>query len=121
MDMENAQYPTKPDAYGWFFDSAGDQSLEIETRVDEDENVFKRVRLTKGRVATLRELTGKETKTAGMIGGKDQGKIMHAYIALCAEIVDATGVKVNFVAEDLDGWKGKDLNRLQTAAGQLNF
>ena len=114
-------YPTQADADGWFFAAEGDQALCIETRTDADENVFKRVALTRGRTAILRELTSKESKTAQSIGGKNQDLVLDAYLALCATITDTDGTIEKFVAEDIEGWKAKDTNRLRTAAYQLNF
>lgn len=113
-------YPTVADADGWFFESEGQEVLGIETR-NEDDDVFKKVQLSKGRVAILRELTGKETATASKMAGKNPDNMLNAYIAIGTTIFDKDGNAVKFVMEDIAGWKAKDSNRLQVACQQLNF
>lgn len=114
-------YPTPQDADGWFYENEGQHALEIETRVDAEENIFKRIQLTKKRVAIMRELNNKETKTAAVMAKNKQDKLLNAYIAMSTTVTDAAGNKVSFVMEDLDMWKGKDTNRLDVACQNINF
>jgi hypothetical protein len=121
QDEQEVVYPTTPDENGWYYNDAGEKELEIETRQDEDGNTNKRVKLSGGRVAIVKELTGKENKKAKVIAGKDKELFMPAVVALSTTITDKNGKTVAFVAEDLDGWKAKDVNRLTAATSVLNF
>lgn len=117
-------YPTTPDAEGWYTVDEGEEALEIETREDDDECVYKRVKLSKGRTAVVRELGGKEMKQAQTMVGKDPQKLVDAYVFLSTTITDKDGKKYPFVMEDLEDvrkFKGKDYNRLTTAAAMINF
>ena len=124
------QYPSVAGPDGYFYENAGMFALNIEKRVDaETDDITMRVKLSGGRTAVVRELTGKENKTAAKIAGitnsknqnANQDKMMNAMIFLSTTITDKDGNKVKFVAEDLDSWKGKDMNRLNTANNLLNF
>jgi len=114
-------YPTKPDAEGWFIENEGQAALNIESHVSESGDMLKRVKLSGGRTAIVRELTGKENNSAVKIAGKKQDLLLPAMIAIATKIIDKDGNEIKFVAEDLDGWKAKDVNRLSTACSQLNF
>ena len=132
--MENQEvvknYPTQPDAEGYQFLSEEDEAMEIETRNDDDENVFKRVKLSKGRTAVIRELGPKEMKQAMTMIGKGQGgkpntdNLPDAYVALSTTITDSKGEKWVFVMEDLmdaKKFKGKDYGKLLAACTSINF
>lgn len=121
VNTEGLKFPSQPDKEGWFYESETNFTLGIETREDEQENAYRRVRLTKGRTAVLRELTSTESKKGAQIAGNSPEKLVDAYVALCATITDRDGKPVKFVMEDLDGWKAKDTNKLQVACNQLNF
>lgn len=114
-------YPTTPDAEGWYYENEGEAALETETRVDDEGNIFKRIRLKGGKVATMRELNKKESDKAALIAGKNKDMLMCAYIAIGTTIMGKDNTPIKFVAEDLDLWKAADTNRLQAAAAKLNF
>lgn len=118
---QEVKYPTNPDENGWYYHDDGEHELKIERREDDAGDQFMRVQLSGGRVAIVRELTGKENKKAKVIGGKDKDLIMAAMVTLSSTVTDRDGKKVAFVAEDLDSWKAKDSNRLITACTILNF
>ena len=113
-------FPTAANAEGWYYENEGQKALGIETR-DDDGSIFKRVSLSGGRTAVLRELTGKEMKIAGKIAGRDQDKVEYAMVALASSITDKDGNTVKVVAEDLDNWKARDINRLVAANNDINF
>ena len=123
-------YPTAQDADGWFYEDEAQELMQVETRVDADENTFKRVAMSKGRTAIVRELTGGEMKMAQTMIGKDHkgqpnvANLPDAYAFLATKVVNRDGSECKFVMEDLTAgqiFKGKDYNRLTTAASMLNF
>ena len=124
VEEKEITYPTKPDADGFYYEDEGEAALEIETCMTGDD-IKKRIKLTRGRTAIMRELTKKESDQAAQIAGAgkkvNQGRIIAAYIACSTTSTDKDGKKLTFVAEDLDGWKTRDTNRLEAAAAKLNF
>ena len=121
MEGVEKVYPTKADDQGFYFEDRANEEIGIETKVDADDNVTKRVTLSGGKTAVLRELTTVEARKARKIAGDKEELAMPAFIALCAQVWDKDGKEIKFVAEDLDNWKAKDTNRLITACSQLNF
>lgn len=128
--IETKVYPTPADVEGWQYMNEEDDAMGIETRTDEDECVFKRIQLSKGRSAVIRELGPKEMKLAmTMIGKNAQGKantdnLADAYVALSTIITDSKGDKYPFVMEDLMDarkFKGKDYGKLLAACTSVNF
>lgn len=127
------QYPSIADADGWFYENEGQAALQIETRVDADtEDTEKRIKLSRGRIGIMRELTRKENNTAKTIAGINgknanvqspalQDKAMAAMIAVGTKFYDKDGNELKYVMEDILEFKGKDSNRLDAACGSLNF
>jgi hypothetical protein len=118
---EEIVYPTQPDADGYYYDNEGEKALETETRIDDNGDIVKRIKLRGNRTAIMRELTKKDSDKAATIAGKDKNMLLAAYIAQGTVITDKDGNKVPFVAEDLAAWKSADTNRLEAAAAKLNF
>lgn len=127
------QYPSIADTDGWYYESEGQAALQIETRVDsETEDTEKRIKLSRGRIGIMRELTRKENNTAKTIAGLNgknsnvqnpalQDKAMAAMIAVGTKFYDKDGKELKYVMEDILEFKGKDSNRLDAACGSLNF
>lgn len=131
LNEEVKAYPTPADANGYRFDNEEDEAMGVETRYDaETDCTFKRVQLTQGRTAVIRELGAKEMKLALKMIGNVPGnraamdKLPDAYVALSTTITDAKGEKYSFVMEDLEDvkkFKGKDYNKLVAACTAINF
>jgi hypothetical protein len=126
-DDEDETFPTLPDADGWHYENAGMKQLGIATKEDEAGDIFKRVELSRGRRAEMRELSKKEAQKAASLVGKNgtrkqqEERLEAAYIFCASKFTDVAGKPLNYVLEDILEFKAKDWNRLSAANGSLNF
>ena len=111
-------YPTLPDADGFYFENENEELLAITTKEYENGNLVKKVPLKKGRFAIVRELDQKEMKKVREIAGdgKDQQRFSASMIAMCTRIDDK-----DLIMEDVLEYKAKDFGRISMAAQALNF
>ncbi len=109
-------YPTKPDSDGFYFEDETDESMQVMTKVYENENAIMKVLLRRGRIAIVRELTGDEILTASKPAGKDQAKVQPAIAAYATKIDDKP-----LLMEDLLAMKAKDYLKIMYASNALNF
>ncbi len=116
-DAEVKTYPTQPNSDGFFFEDEGNEALGIESKVYENGNEIRRVKLSNGKIAIVRELTGLETGLGVQrLCGDKQENYLFALISIATK-VDDTG----YTMEEIKEMRGKDFRKLQVASGQVNF
>jgi phosphoribosylamine-glycine ligase len=113
---ETINYPTKPDAEGWFVNDEDEAQEKIQTRVYDNNNTVKRVTLSNGKIATVRETIGKDMKQITMLMNKDQSKYQLAAITVATTI---DGEKQTL--EYFEAMKTKDLSKIMLMSAVLNF
>ena len=119
METNEKNYPTAPDANGFYFEDSMDEAREISTKRYDNGNLIKSVRLRQGKIAIVRELDRKELLKMYEIagdGGNDNTRVIAAMISLATKIDDK-----EIIMEDVLEYKAKDFARLSTAAQSLNF
>ena len=109
-------YPTTPDAEGFYYENEGEELLEIATKMYDNDCYVKRVVLKKGKVAMVREITGKELLEAKQPAGKSIELVEPAIAAYSTKIDD-----VQLLMPQLLDMKAKDYSRIIHASNQLNF
>lgn len=110
---------TKPE---WFFENSDDELMQVETKVYENGNKVKRVKLSTGKYAQARELTGKDMRKVDQISGGKKDEYLPALMITSTVITDeAGGITIGITMEELDDMKGKDYNMIKTLATMLNF
>jgi uncharacterized protein YbjQ (UPF0145 family) len=108
-------YP-KTTTDGFEYSDESEEALGIETKTYENGNLVKRVKLTDGRIAIIRELNGKDVELSSRIHGNDKDKVL---MAMCSV---ATRINENaIVIEDLELMKAKDYQKIRIACALLNF
>lgn len=116
---ENAEVKTYPlpTSDGFFFEDEGNEVFKIESHVYENGNEVRRVTLSTGKVAIVRELNGLETgRDVERLCKGERENYQFAMIAIATKIGD-TGLTM----EDVKEMKGKDFTKLQVANAQINF
>jgi hypothetical protein len=121
--MQNAEetevvksFPTTPDGDGYFFESDTDEQMGIRTKIFENGSKTKTVTLPDGKVAVVRELIGRDTKSIARFQGNDQERYVNAAVAVATTI---DGKPETF--EYYQGLKLKTLSKLISMCGDLNF
>lgn len=115
-NQEKPTFPTPVDADGYFFYEETDKELGIRTKVFENGNTTKTVSLSDGKMAVIRELTGRDMKAISRYQGQDQERYMLSAIAVATTI---DGKPETF--EYFEGMKLKSLNRLMAMFQSINF
>lgn len=111
-----ATYP-KPTSDGFFFEDSNFELLGIESKQYENGHEVRRVKMSNGGIAIVRELTGKESGLdVQRLSGGDKEEAQFAMIALSTTI---NGTPITM--EDVKEMRGKDFNKLRVAMGQINF
>jgi len=106
MKKEQATtFPTAPDADGFFYETEDEQEMGIETKIHKNDNKVKRAVLDGGKIAIVRELTG-----------KDQEKYTMSGIAVATTINES---KQTY--EFFEAMKMKSYNKLLAMFYALNF
>ena len=117
MKKEQATtFPTAPDADGFFYETEDEQEMGIETKIHKNDNKVKRAVLDGGKIAIVRELTGKDTKDIARFMGKDQEKYTMSGIAVATTINES---KQTY--EFFEAMKMKSYNKLLAMFYALNF
>jgi hypothetical protein len=109
-------YPSIPAEDGFFYESEDEEALKIETKIHENGNKTKKTILQNGKVAIVRELSGRDTKAVTRFVGKDEERFQTAGITIATTI---DGKPETF--EFFEGLKWKDSNRLLMMFSELNF
>lgn len=113
---EAATYP-KPTSDGFFFDDEPDELLGIESKTYENGHEVRRVKLSNGESAIVRELSGKEIGIdVKRLSENNQEKAQFAMIALSTTI-NGRAITMEEVME----MRGKDFSKLRVAMGKINF
>jgi hypothetical protein len=117
-------FPTAPDEEGFFTESEYDDVLDIRTKVYENGNKVKKVPLSGGRTALVRELIGRDSRKAKDLvstyarrNGKEDEEDYADAVAALATKVDGQDI----IFEDFLGYKMMDYTRIKVAAQSLNF
>ena len=117
-------FPTAPDEEGFFTESEYDDVLDIRTKVYENGNKVKKVPLSGGRTALVRELIGRDSRKAKEIASTHSRKNGKEDEEDYADAVAALATKVegqDIIFEDFLGYKMMDYTRIKHAAQSLNF
>ena len=102
---------------GFYYDDNTNESMGIESQKYENGKEVRRVSLSNGLKAIVRQLTGNEIgKEVVRITGKNQDDYQFAMVAVSTKI-DDRGMTIEDVKEML----GKDYLKLQVANSQINF
>lgn len=112
---EAATYP-KPTSDGFFFEDAANETLGIESKEYENGKIVRRVKLSNGQTAIVRELTGREINQGVQRLATTKEDYQVAMMAI-ATTIDQKQI----VMEDLLEMRGRDFTRLQVANAQVNF
>jgi hypothetical protein len=107
---------TKEQELKFYFADKDDEVMGIETHVYPNGNMIKRLKLSNGKSAVIRELKGMDMTEVEKLTDGDTSKVFPAIIAVATKI-DGAGI----VMEDVLQYKAKDYNRLKIAASALNF
>jgi len=118
IDESVKTYPTPKDQDGFFFEDEAEEARGIKTRIYENGNRVKNVTLSNGKVAIVRELTGKEVMEARKYdGGKaDDARIVNIVAAIATNIDGK-----NIVPEDLETFKARDFLKITSCSVLLNL
>lgn len=100
----------------FFFENEEEKAMGIETATYPNGNIVKRVKLSDGREAIVRELTGKDMKRSDIIAGGKQENAIPALMSLSTKI---DGFEIPM--EDYDRMKAKDYAKIKFATTLLNF
>ena len=113
---EKDNFPSSPDAEGFYFESSDDAEMGVMTRKYENGNLVKRVIDKDGKVFIVRELSGRDQKHITRFADGEKEKVVLAGLTV-ATTVD--GKPETF--EYFEGMKMKFLNKLVYAHTELNF
>jgi hypothetical protein len=116
IEKKAAMYPSTPDADGFYFENEEEMTVGVTTKKYENGNVVKRVVFPDGKIAIVRELTGKDQKLINRFSGQDEEKIMLAGVTV-ATMIDGKAETYEF----FEAMKLKFLNRLVFCFRELNF
>jgi hypothetical protein len=108
-------YP-KPTTDDYCFLDETDEAMGVETKKYENGNEVKRVTLSSGKIAQVRELKAWEMEESSRLHQNDKEKITMAVAALSTTIDD-----VKVVYEELRQMKGKDWLKIKYAVALINF
>ncbi len=100
----------------FYFADKDDEAMGIETYVYPNGNMIKRLKLSTGKTAVVRELKGVDMTEVEKLTDGDTSKVFPAIIATATKLDGAF-----IVMEDVLQYKAKDYNRLKIAASALNF
>lgn len=122
MATENTEiiYPTTTDADGFYYEDEVDEARDIQTKEYENGNLIKKVKLSRGKVAIVRELMSSDVSKAYQLAGaknKEDRRVVAAMISLAVTIDE----KPVMMEDVLDTMKAKDYMRLASANAALNF
>lgn len=115
MNTENT-FPTTADADGFFIESDSDNVMNIYTKLYENGNKVKKVTLSTGKVAIVRELLGEETKNITRFMDKDPERYQMAGITVATKVDDQLQP-----IEFYEKMKMRDFNKLLSMYQDLNF
>jgi hypothetical protein len=116
-DELNKIYPTTPDAEGLYYANEADEAMAITTKDYDNGNRIKRIPLSTGKVAIVRELMGHEVLKYQRIADGDREMVLPAMIAVSTKIDGQ-----EMIVEDyLHKVKAKDYTKIMLACQDLNF
>jgi len=116
--MEQDQVFPKPTSDGFCYLNEEDELLGIESKTYENDKEVKRVILSKGRKAIIRELAAWEMEDTGkVVKNEKNGDGTLMAIAAAATTIDDKKI----VFEDVKFMKAKDWTKIKTAVARLNF
>lgn len=98
------------------FANDDEKVMGIETAVYENGNTIKRIKLSNGKTAIARELTGLEMKRLEGVSGGKRDDIWPSMMHLAVK-VDGQPLPI----EDFDLMKAKDWSKIKFAVSDLNF
>lgn len=119
------QYPTVPNAEGWYYSTEEEENDGILTKVDDTDYATKKFVTKEGDVVKVRELTGGETMKAKQIAGikakkvadpTDGDRIQYAMVELAVTINDQ-----KIFADQVPYMKSKVLTKILGIVTELNF
>jgi hypothetical protein len=114
--MNTEQTYPKPTTDDFFFLDDTDEAMCVETKKYENGNEVKRITLSSGKVAVVRELKAWEIEESSRLHQNDKEKYIMAIAAL-ATAIDNEKV----IYEDLRQMKGKDWTKIKYAVASTNF
>ncbi len=109
-------YPTPVDEEGFFYETEEEELIGVETKTYENEKQVKRVKLRKGKIALVREITGEELMEAKQVAGKNANKVEPAIAAYATKIDN-----VQVLMPELLAMGAKDYSLIVYASNALNF
>lgn len=101
---------------GYQFLDETDEAMGIASKKYENGNEVKRIKLSDGRIATVRELPAWEMEESEKFHENKANQVTMGVATMCTQI---DGKNVAF--EDLKFMKGKDWNKIKVACATLNF
>ena len=113
--MEQANFPKNSTDEFQYLDES-EEALGLETKTHENGHQVKRVKLSNGSVAIIRELNGKDVEFTSRLHNNEKEKVIMSMTAVATKI-DGQDI----VIEDLEVMKAKDYNKLRMACALLNF
>lgn len=116
--MEQNQPTTYPlqTTDGFFFADDTDEAMGIESKVYENANEVRRIKLSTGKYAIVRELKAWEVEESSRLHQNEKEKYIMA-IATIATTIDEQ--KITY--EDLKFMKAKDWTKIKSAVAAINF
>lgn len=112
---QSRKYPTPKDEEGYYYQDKSDELMGIETR-DEEGGISKRVTLSNGKKATVRELLAEDDIEIGRIIGKNEALRLPALLSKAC-LFDGKPM----IAEDIQKIKLRDYTKLKMANSGVNF
>lgn len=116
-EVKEQQFPTLPDAEGYYYENQTDLEMGITTKVYENGNKIKSTVLPAcGKTAVIRELLARDSKDVARFMDKDPEKYQMASITV-ATTLDGEKQPIEVIAV----LKMKDYSRLLSMYQDLNF
>jgi hypothetical protein len=110
-------YPLQPDAEGFYFEDAGDEELDITTKLYDNGAKVKKILLPScGKLAIVRSLKAKDSKLIARFTAGDQEKYLMASVTVATTL---DGAALPF--EKFEDLSLKDYTRLCSMNNDLNF
>lgn len=119
------QYPTVPNAEGWFFETEAEEENGISTQIDDNDFSSKKFTTKKGQVVVVKEVTAEQIMKAKQIAGikakkipdpTDGDRLQFAMIELTTTIDDKP-----VFANEAPKMSSKILGKILELVSELNF